>query len=85
MIAILSWHRSPLYRAALPLLIAFPALATAAAPLDPERVHSPEKLLKDFAIFRKALEGSHPSIYRYTSKAVLDVHFDRTERSITRA
>jgi hypothetical protein len=38
--------------------------------------YSPEQLNKDYAIFRGALEESHPGIYWYTPKNEMDSYFD---------
>lgn len=42
----------------------------------PSKKYSPEQLDKDYAIFRGALEESHPGIYWYTSKDDMDNYFD---------
>jgi hypothetical protein len=36
----------------------------------------PEKLKKDFALFRGALEESHPSLYWFTPKSSMDMEFN---------
>ena len=42
----------------------------------PSKKYSPEQLNKDYAIFRGALEESHPGIYWYTPKNEMDGYFD---------
>ena len=42
----------------------------------PSKKYSPEQLNKDYAIFRGALEESHPGIYWYTPKHEMDSYFD---------
>ena len=42
----------------------------------PSKKYSPEELNKDYAIFRGALEESHPGIYWYTPKNEMDNYFD---------
>jgi hypothetical protein len=37
---------------------------------------SPEMLVEDFSVFRRALEESHPGAYRHTSQAEFDALFD---------
>jgi hypothetical protein len=41
-----------------------------------------QKLLSDFQQFRSILEKTHPALYDYTGKSVLDSLFDRNYRSI---
>jgi hypothetical protein len=43
---------------------------------SPSKKYSPEQLDKDYAIFRGALEESHPGIYWYTPKNEMDNYFD---------
>ncbi len=40
-----------------------------------DKKYSPEQLKKDFAIFRGALEESHPSLYWFTPKDSMDAEF----------
>jgi hypothetical protein len=42
----------------------------------PSKKYSPEQLNKDYAIFRGALEESHPGVYWYTPKNEMDNYFD---------
>jgi len=42
----------------------------------PSKKYSSEQLNKDYAIFRGALEESHPGIYWYTPKNEMDNYFD---------
>src|SRR5688572_24659062 len=42
---------------------------------SPSKKYSPGQLSKDYAIFRGALEESHPGIYWYTSKKEMDNYF----------
>ena len=42
----------------------------------PSKKYSPGQLNKDYAIFRGALEESHPGIYWYTPKDEMDSYFD---------
>ena len=42
----------------------------------PSKKYSKEQLNKDYAIFRGALEESHPGIYWYTPKEEMDLYFD---------
>ncbi|HEU5166493.1 MAG TPA: S41 family peptidase [Chitinophagaceae bacterium] len=43
---------------------------------SPKKKYSPKQLDKDYAIFRGALEESHPGIYWYTPKNEMDSYFD---------
>lgn len=43
---------------------------------SPKKKYSPEILNKDYAIFRGALEESHPGVYWYTPKKEMDKYFD---------
>jgi hypothetical protein len=45
---------------------------------------TPQQLVEDFHILRKALEEGHSGIYRYTPKAELDAVFDKTEKALSR-
>jgi len=45
-------------------------------------IFSKEKLQADFQQFRSILEGTHPALYDYTDKAVLDSLFDRNYSAI---
>jgi hypothetical protein len=42
---------------------------------DPNRKFAPEKLQKDFTLFRNILEESHPSLYWFTPKDSMDLSF----------
>ncbi|MDX1769477.1 MAG: hypothetical protein R3294_15600, partial [Arenibacter troitsensis] len=37
---------------------------------------NPSELKEDFQLFRKALEESHPGIYRYAAKSSMDGSFE---------
>jgi hypothetical protein len=43
---------------------------------SPAKKYSPAQLDKDYAIFRGAMEESHPGIYWYTPKSEMDKYFD---------
>lgn len=43
---------------------------------DPQHKYPKNKLQKDYTIFRKVLEESHPSLYWFTSKDSMDYFFD---------
>jgi hypothetical protein len=44
--------------------------------------YSPEKLKRDYAVFRGALEESHPGIYWYTSKKDMDAYFEWGQKQL---
>lgn len=43
---------------------------------SPARKYSPEKLQKDYAIYRQILEEAHPGLYWYQQKDSMDHYFD---------
>jgi C-terminal processing protease CtpA/Prc len=43
---------------------------------------TPQQLVEDFRIARKALEEGHPGVYRYVTKAKLDRQFDAAEKKL---
>ena len=49
---------------------------------QPTRKYAPEELKKDFTVFRKVLEESHPSLYWFTPKDSMDYYFDRGLNSL---
>jgi hypothetical protein len=55
----------------------------AAQQFDPNRRFSVAELQEDFAILRGALEEGHPGVYRYSSAAEMDGHFERIGSMIT--
>ena len=63
------------------LLLVLPLFVSAQTVTKPG--YSVGELKSDFKIFRSALEEGHPGIYRYNSKASMDVIFDAAENSIT--
>ena len=54
----------------------FSSCSVSKSSFTPSKKYSPEKLNKDYTIFRGALEESHPGIYWYTSKNEMDNYFD---------
>jgi hypothetical protein len=46
---------------------------------NPDKKYAPEKLKKDFRVFRNVLEEVHPSLYWFTPKDSIDYYFDLTE------
>ena len=54
----------------------FSSCSVSKSSFTPSKKYSPEQLNKDYAIFRGALEESHPGIYWYTSKNEMDNYFD---------
>ena len=50
---------------------------------NPSKKYSREQLNKDYAVFRGALEESHPGIYWYTSKEEMNNYFDWGKDQIT--
>ncbi|ULQ55619.1 S41 family peptidase [Flavihumibacter rivuli] len=62
------------------VILAFVLLASCSSTrsaFDPGRKYAPEKLKKDYALFRNILEESHPGLYWYTPKDSMDVYFDQ--------
>nr|MBA4167448.1 hypothetical protein [Chitinophagaceae bacterium] len=47
-----------------------------------DKKYPPEKLKKDFTIFRGALEESHPSLYWFTPKDSMDTEFNNAYSSL---
>ncbi len=45
--------------------------------------YSPERLRKDYTLYRNILETHHPSLYWYTSKDSMDYYFRNGEEAIT--
>ena len=41
-----------------------------------------QQVASDFRLFRKALTDAHPGVYRYTTKAVFDVAFEKARTRI---
>ena len=50
---------------------------------SPDKKYPPEKLRRDFTIFRSVLEESHPSLYWFTPKDSMDYYFDYGYSRIT--
>lgn len=50
--------------------------------LHPNRKYPPEQLQKDYTLFRRILEESHPSLYWFTPKDSMDYYFDWGYRRI---
>lgn len=50
---------------------------------SPSKKYSPVQLEKDYAVFRGALEESHPGIYWYTPKNEMDSYFDWGKKQLT--
>jgi hypothetical protein len=48
-----------------------------------DKKYAPEKLKKDFAIFRGALEESHPSLYWFTPKDSMDSEFSEAYNGLS--
>lgn len=59
------------------------AQTDSAEKIDPNKKFSQEQLQSDFLVFRKILEESHASIYRYISAAALNHKFDSVFLSIS--
>src|SRR5262245_14130662 len=57
-------------------IMAFSSCSVSKSSCSPSKKYSPEQLNKDYAIFRGALEESHPGIYWYTAKGEMDHYFD---------
>ena len=51
--------------------------AASKSSFSPAKKYSPEKLQKDYLLYRNILETHHPSLYWYTSKDSMDMYFDR--------
>lgn len=49
---------------------------------SPNKKFGKEQLLKDYQVFRSALEEAHPSLYWYTPKDSIDFYFDKGERML---
>jgi len=58
------------------LLIILSSCSVSKSSFSPTKKYSPEQLNKDYAIFRGALEESHPGVYWYTPKEEMDKYFD---------
>lgn len=44
---------------------------------DPDRNFSVTEVREDFAVLRGAIEEGHPGVYRYSTRAQMDAHFER--------
>ena len=76
-----------LYRivAGLPVIICLcTSCSVSKSSFTPSKKYSPAELQKDYAIFRGALEETHPGIYWYTPKEVMDEYFDWGEGAFKR-
>ena len=51
---------------------------------DPAQRLSAEQLQEDFALLRRALEATHPGLYRYAGKAETDALFERISDALDR-
>jgi hypothetical protein len=61
----------------LPVIICLcTSCSVAKSSFNPSKKYSPAELQKDYAVFRGALEETHPGIYWYTPKEVMDEHFE---------
>ena len=58
------------------LIIILSSCSVSNSSFSPSKKYSPEQLNKDYAIFRGALEESHPGLYWYTPKNEMDSYFD---------
>jgi Peptidase family S41 len=61
-----------------------PAQTATHVAYDGNRKFSRDRLQKDFLIFRRSLEESQASLYRYKSKRVMDKWFDAAFKSLNR-
>ena len=43
---------------------------------SPSKKYSPEKLQKDYAVYRQILEEAHPGLYWYQPKDSMDMYFE---------
>ena len=59
------------------------ATRAAAQEYDPSHHFSVAEVEEDFGILREALEEGHPGVYRYSSRAEMDDHFERIASMIT--
>jgi C-terminal processing protease CtpA/Prc len=69
------------------LTLLLPVTAVTSEPVsaqeyDPDHTFSVAELREDLAILRSAVEEGHPGVYRYSSKAVMDAHFERIASTI---
>ena len=60
----------------------FSSCSVSKSGFSPSKKYSPEQLNKDYAIFRGALEESHPGIYWYTPKNEMDDYFNWGQNQI---
>src|SRR5687767_11454067 len=62
------------------LLIAYCLLTTSCSvsksSFSPSKKYSPDRLQKDYSIYRDILEEAHPGLYWYTSKDSMDHYFN---------
>ena len=56
-----------------------------AASYDAAKTFIPRQLEADFGVFRRILDQSHPSLYRYASKELVDATFDGADRLLQNA
>lgn len=50
---------------------------------NPNKKYSPQQLQQDYSLLRNILEKKHPSLYWYSGKDSMDMHFDKFYNSIT--
>lgn len=61
----------------------FASCSSSRKTFDPDRKFAPDKLQKDFILFRDILEENHPSLYWFTPKDSMDMYFDDGFRQLT--
>src|SRR5262245_39335248 len=64
----------PVVYCLMPIII-FSSCSVSKTTVNPSKKYTPERLAKDYSVFRGALEESHPGIYWYTPKEEMDNYF----------
>jgi C-terminal processing protease CtpA/Prc len=64
------------------VILCLPRLSSRAEDDMVFKTYTVDQLKQDFGIFRNALEEGHAGLYRYTSKAELDEHFESIEQEL---
>jgi hypothetical protein len=65
------------------LIVFFSSCSVSKYPYTPSGKFSPAQLKKDYAVFRGALEESHPGIYWYTPKEEMNRYFEWGEQQLS--
>lgn len=75
--------RLPYFLVAMWLIICGIGCSVSRQPWSPDKKYAPDKLKRDYTIFRSLLEESHPGLYWFTPKDSMDYYFEYGYNRIT--